>query len=131
MEALDPQTTREVLERFYDFGDAIIRSVAIDFHPPKANHRATIVCSARDRDNDANWCNVTWYVNQLAECLVAEGRVTNIILSQGLQIGWFSNKVYLDFAPYTVEPDDEEDFRRSGFYVSGAIATYEVGPYEE
>jgi hypothetical protein len=42
-----------------------------------------------------------------------------------------SGKIFLDFSPYTSEPDCEEDSRRSQFYFAGMRAVYEAGPYEE
>jgi hypothetical protein len=94
-------------------------------------NEATVVCSVRDGDDESNGCNVSLTVSSFSDCVVAEGSTAHVILSQGLQIGWFSGKIFLDFSPHTSEPDCEEDFRRSQFYFAGARAVYEVGPYEE
>jgi hypothetical protein len=131
MKEIEPANVKTFLERFHHFEDGIIRNVSIRFRSPKTLNEATIVCSVRDGDDESNWCNVSLTVSSFSDCAVAEGSTTHVILSQGLQIGWFSGKIFLDFSPYTSEPDGEEDFRRSQFYFAGARAVYEVVPYEE
>jgi hypothetical protein len=54
-----------------------------------------------------------------------------LVLSDGLTLGWFEGLVFLDFGPYTSEPDGVDDFRRSGCYFAGLSATWEVVPYAE
>jgi hypothetical protein len=121
----------QVLDRFYRCSDGVIRRVELDFKSDRESSTATIVCSVRDSDAAAQWVNLICRVRGLSEFSFSEGRTSYRVLSDGLVIGWFEDLIFLDFGPYTVEPDSVEDFRRSGCYFAGKSATWEVVPYSE
>ena len=127
---LTAESTSLVLDRFYGFDDGLLRSVSIALPVSQSLRTAVIVCAARD-SSTSEWVHVTWTVRGLSEFSLAQGHVSYIVLSQGLQIGWFAGRVYLDFGPYSCVPAGEDDFRRSGFYFTGAHVTWSVGPYQE
>lgn len=120
-----------VLERFYRCNDGLIRRVDLVFEPNRDESRATIVCSVKDDEAGAEWVNVIFRVRGLHEHTMTEGRVSYRVLSDGLTLGWFEGLVFLDFGPYTTEPDGVDDVRRSGCYFAGLSATWEVVPYAE
>ena len=130
MEAISSTNAQAILDSYYQFSDGLVRYVAIEFGSTKSERKAIIICSARDREDDA-WCNVIWEVSGLAAFAISDGPTSYVVLSQGIQIGWFADKVYFDLGPYTSEPDCEGDFQRSGFYFCGHGLSCQKVPYDE
>lgn len=119
------------LDRFYRFNDGIIRRVDMVFRPNRQDSEAAIECSVRDGEASAQWVNVICRVRALSEFSLSEGRTSYRVLSDGLVVGWFDDLIFLDFGPYTSEPEGIDDFRRSGFYFAGKSVTWEIVPYDE
>lgn len=127
---LTKDAVQGLLERFHGFDDGLIRSIRIDLAAPKPQRSATIVCSAREHTT-GDWCNVRWIVRGLLGFQLSEGKTSYIVLSQGIQIGWFDERIYLDLGPYTCEPDCEDDYRQSGMYFVGRQVHWLREPYNE
>ena len=120
-----------VLDRFYRCNDGVIRRIELVFCPAREKSEATIECSVRDDLDGASWVNLICRVRGVSEFAMSEGNVSHRVLSDGLAIGWFDGLVFLDFSPYTTDPDGIDDFRRSGCYFAGESATWEVVPYND
>lgn len=130
MQQLTKQNSQEFLDQFHCFDDGIIRSIHVVLGPTRLQRSATLICSARDQIA-GEWRNVRLEVAGLDEFSLTEGRSSYIVLSQGIQLGWFGDRVYLDLGPYTCEPDCEEDFRRSGMLFVGRELSWGSEPYSE
>lgn len=117
------------LERFSHCYDGLIRDVRINF-PTK---KVSITCSVKDQNNqvDEGWVNLTLEIENMIELTVVERQSTCIVLSDGLQVGFFNDQVYLDLCPYTEEPDSIDDFKKSDFLVVGERCSWSLAAYNE
>lgn len=124
MPEITPFALAGFLERFSHCYDGVVRDVSIDF----AAKRAVVNLLVRDREakEEDGWVHLTLEVEGLTELSLSEGKSTCIVLSGGLQVGFFNGIIYLDFCPYTEVPVGVEDFRRSDFLIAGARCAWSV-----
>ena len=118
----------EFLERFNHGYDGIIRDVAIHFSAKKVR----VICSVKDQKTQMNksWVNLAFEIENMIECIVIESQSTCIVLSDGLQVGFFNDNIYLDLCPYTEEPDGIEDFKKSRFLIVGERCSWSLSTYK-
>jgi hypothetical protein len=129
MPEISPSSVAEFLERFYHCYDGLVREVRINF----ATRSATVLLSVQDREteDDEGWINLALEVEGFKELSLSEGKATCVVLSGGLQVGFFDGVIYLDICPYTEAPTGLEDFRRSLFLVAGERCTWTLSPYTD
>lgn len=79
------------LDRFYQFYDAVVRKIALDFdaHPPCCE----VVVDAQDAESASGWSRVTLRVQACSSFRFEMGRTTFEVLSSGLQVGWSERQV--------------------------------------
>jgi hypothetical protein len=63
--------------------------------------------------------NVAFDVTGLTEVVRTGEDQTGLLMSNGLQVGFYDDLVYLDFCPHTREPAGKEDFLKSDLMVAG------------
>ena len=117
----------EFLTRFYHCYDGFIRYVEVDFRAKKVK----VSLSTQDKETRENegWTNLIMEVKDVSEIILIEDRASCAVLSSGIQIGFFNDEVYLDFCPYTGEPDGIDDFKKSRFMVAGRKCFWSVIPF--
>jgi hypothetical protein len=120
-----------VLDRFNRFNDGIIRSIELTFKTNRDNSEAVVTVSTRDTSADGDWVNVIFRIHGLCEVTFVEGRTSFIVLSDGLHVSSYGGLVFLDFGAYSTSPRGIEDLRKSGCYLGGQSATWEVIQYSE
>ncbi len=119
------------LDRFHHCYDGLVRAISILFASGNSLSTAKIVISVRDATDPASWVNVHLELDGLKEFALREGQASYQVLSDGLKIGFFGDLIFLDFAPYTDDPDGVEDFRRSEFYFASRSCKWQVHPYQD
>ena len=118
-----------LLERFSSFYDAVLVEVHLELPRTSADRRATVRLLAQDSEGE--WSSVTFVVESLTEFKFAEGRSSNLALSDGLGIHLVDGRAFLDLAPYTESPAGIDDLRRSSQYAAGASCSADVGAFRE
>lgn len=123
----------DFLSRFHNFYDALVRSVYVSFNATDGTKHVTVVLSSQDQttDQDDGWANITINVDDVKDIILIETKSTCAVLSSGLNIEIFDGIIYLDFCPYTEEPNGIEDFLKSSFLVAGKRCIWTVTPYRE
>src|SRR5262245_41367115 len=125
MNFLLPDNSDEFLDRFYSFGDALLRHVEVDYRLRSNPHRkATIVLSCQDRQSSGNkgWINLSLHLEDVTEFQFAEPpQTTFVVISDYVHIAWFQDVAFLDFGGLTDEPKAIEDFRKSPVYVAAKV----------
>jgi hypothetical protein len=130
MHTLAQQDAPSFLERFYSFNDALLRRVEHSYSP-SGHKQTTITISGRDQQSETGRSNVTLVIHDVSEIGFREGKDTRQVLSDGLTVAWFDERVWCDFSPYATEPESLDDFRRSDFYVVGKGLSWRTAPYGE
>jgi hypothetical protein len=133
METLNAEESQEFLERFYNCGDGVIRSVTFFFRSGVETAKVSVVISTRDRDSTVNegWVNLRLELHDVEELSCHESpRGSYQVLSTALYIGHFDDLLFLDFGGGVPDPQSIEEFRRSKFYFAGRSLSWEVLPYD-
>jgi hypothetical protein len=117
MKELLPSNLKMFLVRFDHCYDGLVRYVKMNYETKEV----TVVLSVQDRETQKNngWVNLTLVVKQATKFILIEDKSTCVVLSGGFQVGFYDAKIYLDFSPYTEEPDGIDDFMKSHFLVVG------------
>ena len=118
-----------LLERFSSFYDAVLVEVHLELPRSSGDRRATVRLLAQDSEGE--WSSVTFVVQSLTEFTFAEGRSSNLVLSDGLGIHRIDGRTFLDLAPYTESPAGIDDLRRSSQYVAGGSCAADIGAFRE
>jgi hypothetical protein len=118
-----------LLERFSSFYDAVLVEVRLELPRRSSDRRATVRLLAQDGEGE--WSSVTFAVEALSEFKFAEGRSSNLVLSDGLGVHLLDGRTFLDLAPYTESPAGIDDLRRSSQYVAGGSCSVDVGAARE
>ena len=125
----------EFLDRFYSFGDALLRHIEVDYRSrSNPQMKATIVLSCQDQQasRDNGWTNLSLYLEDVTEFQFAEPpQTTFVVISDYVRIGWFEDVAFLDFGGLTDEPKSIGDFRRSPVYIAAKVVKWEVTSYAE
>lgn len=129
MNELLPTTITDFFDRFYNCYDGLIRNVNINY-PSKG---ALVVLSVQDQkaQKDEGWVNLHLYIENFTEFILRESKSTCVVLSSGLQIGFFDSTLYLDFCPFSEAPEGIDDFKKSDFLIAGKKCIWSVLPYSE
>ncbi len=90
--------------------------------------------SVRDTESSAEegWVKLRLEMHGVDEVLCSESaRQSHQVLSDELYIGHFNGMFFLDFGAGVIDPDNEEEFRQSAFYVVAKAVKWEVEEYTE
>lgn len=129
---VDRSRTERLLSRFDDCNDAVVREVSLRVGGPSGSNTAVVKLAARDMESSEarRWVQLQLTVSGLREFHLLESpRESSYVLSMGLKVGRFDGLFFLDFGPYTDEPEGVEDYRRSHFYVAGKDFRWRVLPH--
>lgn len=121
------------LERFYSFGDAVLRSVRVDLRSSQSLHPASAIIevSKQDADGSGKWVNVLLHVEGLEVCHVNQRCAHDIdILYDGLSIArrdgmWLVGSRESDVKAGRTPADD------SAMFFTGHSLRWELLPYRE
>jgi hypothetical protein len=125
---------QDLLRRFHNFDDGILRAVEVRFYTPAGKPEARITISVRDtqggRGGGDSWANVVLELAELAEFRLTDGpRNYNRVLSSGLSLTTFDGLVFLIINDDP--PRDVSEARQSEFYLAATTCRWTVGPYAE
>jgi len=128
---VDEAAVAEFMDRFSRFYDGLLVRVALDL-PHAGESRATVEILAQEVPNsDGPWYVVSIEIAGVSGYSFAEGKVSHRVLSEGIMIHFLGGGVFVDLAPYTDEPRDEHDIRRSYQYVVGRSCGFSVREHTE
>jgi len=133
MNILDISTVEYFLSRFYHCYDSIIRCITMITINESSTSKAQVILSARDEEGDDDgWINLNIKIENLNDFIGRNpDNYTNEVLSDGIKIGFYDGLIYLDFEPYTDEPEGIEDFKRSNCLFIGKEIYWETMIYSE
>lgn len=126
-----PAEFAEVLRRFYDFYDAVIRSVSLQF-ADGGTRIVVIVIATRDAEAVENdgWVSVRIEIRNVSEFSVRESPRTPIqVMSQGVHFVTFDGLVGMEFGGAVDAPASLDDLRASDAYAVGDELEVQPGPY--
>jgi hypothetical protein len=124
MEKLDSQVAIDNLcGQFAGFLDAVLVEIAL--HLPRQSRDRHAEFQLLARDSDGNWCRVKFVVSSLRAYKLEEGRVSHLVLSNGLRIVHHYESTFVDLAPYS-DQADEDTLLLSHQYVVGGECRYEI-----
>ena len=98
---IDQKNVAQVLERFYNCEDALLHSV--NFSLTSSPSIATATIETQDREALGGWSTLVLTVSDVTNAQLVVGRIILQILSNGIQIVWKDELVYLVLDAY---PDD-------------------------
>jgi hypothetical protein len=113
----DQRSMDALLARFGGFFDAVLVEVVLKLPRDAGNRNATVRLLAQEQDGP--WSSVALRSGGLREFKFSEGRVSNLVLSDGLGLHCLDDGVFVDLAPFTEQPVAADDLRRSHEYVFG------------
>jgi hypothetical protein len=131
---LSAENVTEFLDRFYQCYDGVIRKVTVDKTVAGTMRRAQIVVSVQDKHGERNegWVNLRLELDGLKRAPDKPMSLGNQVVDPfGLQIGFFGNEVYLDFAPHTDKPTALQDFEDSDCLFVADSCSWQVTDYRE
>jgi hypothetical protein len=117
------------LDRFSQFFDAVLVEVQLMLPRTAGARRGAIRLLAQEApmgEQEGQWRSVVLHVTGLSEFKFIEGQISNLVLSDGLNIHLLDGRCFIDLAPYTDQPVDESLLWRSGQYLVGSACTFEV-----
>lgn len=129
-EILTPQSLPTFRERFQNFYDGVIRRLAFEFTRDAAKRTAQVDVMIPDKALNGDWAICTLTVSDLDEFIVQHGRLSFLVLSDGVKYVWAENKVFVDFATVEDEPTVAE-IRSGGFYLAGRVVSWSARPLSE
>src|SRR4051812_9946693 len=126
MERLDTQAAIDALcERFSDFFDAVLVEVVLQLPPQARDRQATLRLLAQDREE--TWWSVRLVLSSLSGYRLTEGRVSYLVLSDGLHIALHDQRTVIDLAPDRDQVRADTELEQSQQYVVGGECRYEIG----
>ena len=133
MNKLDTSTIEYFLNRFYQCYDSIIRCITLITTGVSNNSKAQVILSVRDEEAHGDgWVNLNIKIENFIELIGANpDNYTNEVLSDGIKVGFYDGLIYLDFEPYTDEPEGLEDFKKSKCLLIGKEILWETTLYSE
>ncbi|MCP4597139.1 hypothetical protein [Neptuniibacter sp.] len=133
MEELTFSNASTFLQRFQSFHDALVREARMQFMTKHSLTRAEVTLSVQDTGKKSNesWVNLTFKIDNVASFKLLEGPKTTCVVITELKIGFFEDKIYLDFSPYTEKPEGVGDFEKSDFLIAGERCVWVMSPYTE
>jgi hypothetical protein len=120
----DQRSMDALRARFGGFFDAVLVEVVLKLPRNEGNRQATVRLLAQEQDGP--WRSVAFTIGRLREFKLSEGRVSNLVLSDGLGLHRLDDGVFVDLAPFTDQPVPVGDLRRSYAYVFGETCSAEV-----
>jgi hypothetical protein len=129
---LDRGQAEGLLSRFDACNDAVLRKIQLHVGSPGGRNRAVVELAARDSESSEarKWVRLELTVFDVKEFRLHEDpQESYYVLSLGLKVGCFGGLYFLDFGPYTDEPEGIEDYRRSRFYIAGSDFKWRVLAY--
>jgi hypothetical protein len=117
-----------LLKRTLQGSDGLIRSILLRSHFKVAE----ITVSVMDGDDANEWINVKFTLRDIKEFNVSQKfRISNIVLSSGIQFKIIDGVNYLDFSSYSGDPETLTEFRNADIYFGFTEYEYEILPYLE
>lgn len=112
---LEPTDVSQFLARFGNFHDAVIHEINIGlFSGKQLPRKATIVLGVQDRLADNKWMNLILEIEGLTQINLFQRENYNFSIANWLVIGFFDNKIGLDFFPGNRESPSPADFKERG-----------------
>ncbi len=121
------------LNRFYQCYDSIIRCISLITTESSNIPKAQVILSVRDGEEDGDgWVNLKIKIDGFTEFIgTSIDYYKNEVLSDGIKVGFFDDLVYLDFEPFTDEPEAIEDFKKSKCLLIGKDIFWGTTSYSE
>lgn len=130
----DDSKISDLLERFHNFDDSMIRKVNITFRKSPKEPWAEIALSCRDMHSlpEGEWVNVVIEILDLIEFNISEASKECLqVLSSGLHIMKSEGVFLFDFGYLGDTPESSSEYRDSKFYFAAANFDWSVRAYEE
>lgn len=133
MPELVPSNLDRFIARFDHLYDGVVRDVRVRFTPEYTYAHVALTLSVRDRETseDNGWVNLTLEIGEVTQFILIEGNGTCSVLSNGLSVGFFDERIYLDFCPHAEASDSLADFLKSRFLVAGKNCVWTISPYTD
>ena len=131
---MKPKTSNDyerMLNRFYDFGDGVIRGILLQY---EEGGTRTVEITVATRDSEATenegWVVARSAIRDVTELACREGPRTPIqVLSQGIHFLCLDKQVGVEFGGATDCPESFESLRSSDGYVVGREVEFQVRPW--
>jgi hypothetical protein len=98
---IEPANVPYILERFFDFGDGVVRFFAVEMS--STPYRCDVHIQAMDKQSPSGWSNVRFTLKGVSEFRFQVGKRTFEVLSGGIQIGWVDGLICVVLDAF---PDD-------------------------
>jgi hypothetical protein len=135
MNKLDISTIEYFSNRFYQCYDSIIRCISLITTETSNTSKAQVILSVRDEEGDGDgdgWVNLKIKIEGFTEFIGTDiDNYNNEVLSDGIKVGFFDDLIYLDFEPFTDEPEGVEDFKKSKCLLIGKDIFWKTTSYSE
>lgn len=116
------------LKRIIQGSDGLIRSILMHSY----FRIAEITVSVMDAENNKDWINVKFVLKDVKEFNISQkNRMSNVVLSSGIQFKVLDGINYIDFSSYSIDPETVVEFRESDTYFGFTEYNYEILPYSE
>lgn len=129
------ENTNDLLERFYNFYDAVVRKISIGYQNSLEEKKIEVILSVRDKQlsfNEDDWVNVVINILGVTQFAFRENeRESYQVLSSGLHILNTEKLLYLDFGYFVDTPEYQDEFVESEFYIVGKTLNWKVIDYQE
>lgn len=134
MQVLLEQDTEALLNRFYQCADGVIRELRLDLGSSTRGPCGFVELSTRDSEvtKDDGWTNLRLLIENLLEFRLSKGdREDCAVLSNGIRIRHFGDRVFLDLGTDDLDSATPDDLRASSFYLAGEAIRWESVAYRE
>jgi hypothetical protein len=131
MPILNPSSTREFLDRFYSFHDALLRKIEIAY-TQDGGRIVTVWIATRDGSEAASngWVCVRLVISGAKDfCFSDAANTTNAVISNGVYVSWFGAVVGLDFGHFANPPGDLNELKSSKCFVTGSSVDWTIEAY--
>lgn len=117
-----------LLKRIIHGSDGLIRSILLHSYFKAAE----ITVSVMDGEDANEWINVKFTLKGIKEFKVSQkARMSNTVLSSGIQFKIIDGINYLDISSYSADPETLTEFRNADTYFGFTEYEYEILPYSE
>lgn len=125
---IDQKNVAQVLDRFYNCEDALLHSVS--FALTSSPSIATATIETQDREAPGGWSTLVLTVSDVTNAQLIVGRIILQIMSNGIQIVWKDELVYLVLDAYPDDGPGLPDLAKNNAFIAGSRCSFSATPIE-
>lgn len=124
MELLQLEDLKPWNERFFSFGDAVLRSLAMEFE--RSTLILVVAIETQDQSSPSGWSVVTIRLSAVSSLMFCQGKTSYQVLSYGLHTLFDAGQVALEFGNFIDAPQSLSELMTSPCHVVAELLEWDA-----